>query len=214
MCASMGSSKRKRYCKHVRAPFPRVVVFGVLLLAIMSCKPQPAVGTATDVSTSTAFDPEATIPRTMPTLRWVHLDVTPEELLDMGPAFETVACNGAPLLTQDDLLAFDWENQRMTLTDEAERRLSGLESAALHSPGLAFALCLGDDVIYAGALWSALSSVPYPGIVIDVHPARQGEPLPVLLGYPEGLYTDLTDVRENDLLYETLRKLGVLDSSL
>jgi len=131
----------------------------------------------------------------------------------MAPAFETVTCDGDLLFSQDDLLAFDWDEQRMTLTSAAQRRMSGMESAALHNAGLAFALCLDDGVIYAGVLWSALSSVPYPGVVIDLHPARDGEVLPVMLGYPEGLYPDLMDVRFDDLLFETLQQLGVLNPS-
>lgn len=98
----------------------------------------------------------------------------------------------------------------MLLEPGAAARMARLESAALHSPGLGFAVCVDGDVVYAGALWTSLSSAVYPGIVIDIYPASRGEALPVLLGYPPGYFQGLDDQRYEETLHAVLEQEGLL----
>lgn len=107
---------------------------------------------------------------------------------------------------------FDWDNQLLMLTAAAAARLIRLEQAVLHGPGLGFAVCVDEDVVYGGALWTSLSSVPYPGIVIDVYPAHNGQPLPILLGYPLGFYDELEDLRYEETLRTVLEYTELLAS--
>jgi hypothetical protein len=60
-----------------------------------------------------------------------------------------------PLLTEKDFKKFDWNNQRIELTEEAKQRMNQLK---IPLEGLPVAIVLNGEIIYGFWFWNAFSS--------------------------------------------------------
>ena len=112
---------------------------------------------------------------------------------------------GLPILSADDVVSYDWATHEMTLTDAAYERLARLRVPV--APGIPFVVCVGREPIYRGEFWSSFSSATFDGIVIDVLPATDKQPVRIQLGYPESpdLFTG-EDLRADPRIFQSLKE--------
>jgi hypothetical protein len=131
-------------------------------------------------------------------------DVSSSELAEME--LSALECGGASIISADDIVACSWETHELNLTASANGRLAQLRSVILKKCGLPFVVCVGNEPIYSGALWTSYSSAIFEGIVIDVYPAEHGEPVRIQLGYPLGMFEDMEDPRASPMIFEALER--------
>lgn len=157
-------------------------------------------------------------PATLPDLA-LHLaagNVTPADLLPDSATREGTALDlreiplqAEPLLTLDDIVAYDAATHVFTLTTTATERLAGLP---IPVAGPAFVLMVDGDPIYAGAFWTPLSSLSYDGVVIMLMP--DGQPAfgsyRIELGYPGPGFFQGDDPRGDPRVLDALRQGGKL----
>jgi hypothetical protein len=115
-----------------------------------------------------------------------------------------------PLLNVDDVVTYFWDTHEMQLTASASQRVARLARSRLSMGGLPFVVCAAGEPIYGGALWTSYSSATYDGIVINVYPARFGQPLPIRLGYPTPEWFTGEDLRPDPRIYRSLEEAGKL----
>ena len=111
--------------------------------------------------------------------------ITAQEMLqaDLGE----LRLEEAPIISLDDIVAYNLATHEIQLTDSAYEKIGGL---AVPVQGAPFVVCVGHERIYGGAFWTSYSSLSYEGIVIDTLPAMADDPdqaLRIELGYPESL---------------------------
>ncbi len=139
--------------------------------------------------------------------------VTPADLLavdDLGD----VTLAAEPLLTADDLLAYDVTSHVFTLTMEAAGRVAALD---VPTNGRGFVVAVEGTPIYAGAFWAPYSSLSYDGVVILVLPgysAGAGFPsesgtFRLELGYPGSGFFRGSDPRSDPRVVDALVELGI-----
>ncbi|MEM9324697.1 MAG: hypothetical protein AAGA85_03540 [Bacteroidota bacterium] len=63
--------------------------------------------------------------------------------------------SGSPILSESDIVSFDWDNQQVTLTDEGMKKVSALD---IPLPGMAVAFVLNGEPIYGFWFWNSLSA--------------------------------------------------------
>ena len=135
-------------------------------------------------------------------------DVSSSGLTEME--LSALECSGASIISADDIVAYSWETHELHLTASANRRLAQLQSVIIEKCGLPFVVCVGNEPIYGGALWTSYSSAIFEGIVIDVYPAEHNEPVRIQLGYPPGMFEDMKDPRASPVIFEALERAGKL----
>jgi hypothetical protein len=114
-----------------------------------------------------------------------------------------------PILSVDDIVTYDWETHEIRLTASASERITRLEGSMLG--GLAFAVCVGGEPVYIGAFWTSYSSATFDGTVIDVYPAKFGQPVPIKLGYPSPEWFAGEDLRSDPRIFRSLKEAGKLE---
>jgi len=114
-----------------------------------------------------------------------------------------------PILSVDDIVTYDWETHEIQLTDSASERVTRLEGSMLG--GLPFAVCVGREPVYIGAFWTSYSSAVFDGILIDVYPAKLGQPVPIQLGYPSPEWFAGEDLRSDPRIFRSLKEAGKLE---
>ena len=131
-------------------------------------------------------------------------DVSSSELAEIE--LSALECSGASIISADDIVAYSWETHELYLTASANRRLAQLQSVIMEKCGLPFVVCVGNEPIYSGAVWTSYSSAIFEGIVIDVYPAEHNEPIRIQLGYPPGMFEDMEDPRASPMIFEALER--------
>lgn len=183
----------------------------ILVMILTGCRGEIPASIAAQPSLEIEPTLSATTPSATSELAFYLLPSAPVELLTATPLPAEKACSGTPILRLADIEGFVWEQQVLILAPEAARRLVQMEPRIIAEAGIAFALCVNRNTVYTGAFWSAMSSVPHPGVVIDVYPARGGLAVPIQLGYPEGLYEDLVDLRFDARIHDALVNADILE---
>jgi hypothetical protein len=135
--------------------------------------------------------------------------ITAQEMLQAD--VEKLGLEATPIISLDDVVAYDATIHEIQLTDSAYERIGGLEVPV---QGLPFVVCAGSERIYSGAFWVSYSSLSYVGIVIDTLPALANDPgrtLRIQLGYPESLELFVgEDRRSHPRILESLEARGKL----
>jgi len=139
----------------------------------------------------------------------VDEDITAQEMLQAD--VDKLGLDETPIISLDDVVAYDAATHEMQLTDSTYERLGGLEVPV---QGLPFVVCAGSERIYGGAFWVSYSSLGYEGIVTDIFPAMANDPdrtLRIQLGYPESLELFVgEDPRSHPRILESLEAGGKL----
>lgn len=125
-----------------------------------------------------------------------------------GTSLSELELEDTPILSVDDIVTYDWETHEIQLTALASDRLTRLEGSMLG--GLPFAACVGREPVYIGAFWTSYSSAVLHGILINVYPAKFGQPVPIQLGYPSSEWFTGEDLRSDPRVFRSLNEAGKL----
>lgn len=116
----------------------------------------------------------------------------------------------SPILTSENLLSYNKATHELTLTDAAFDRFQRLFPSPVKVDGIPFVVCVGEGPIYAGALWTPLSSLSYDGVVI-LQPFNQNEnKVRIELGYPGPQAFTGQDPRSDARIIQSLEAEGKL----
>lgn len=111
-----------------------------------------------------------------------------------------------PFLTLNDVLTYTQATHSLTITLEAWQRLATLEVPV---NGLPFVLYVRGEPIYAGALWTPVSSLSYDGVTM-LWPSTLTATLRLDLGYPGPAFFTGSDPRADPRLLQVLTEAGKL----
>lgn len=109
-----------------------------------------------------------------------------------------------PILSSEDIVAYDWETHEITLTPAAIERIRALK---VPTSGIPFVVCVGREPIYQGAFWTAFSSQSYDGVVIETLRVEQGS-MRIALGYPGPDFYQGQDPRSDGRILQALEEAG------
>ena len=115
-----------------------------------------------------------------------------------------------PILSIDDISKYTWETHEIELTETAYAKFVRLHRMVPVYPGLPFVVCVGSERIYRGVFWTAYSSVPFSGILIDLYPAEGSNPLRIQTGYPTKEWFEGEDLRSDPRIYRSLEEANKL----
>ena len=115
-----------------------------------------------------------------------------------------------PILSGDDIEAYDWGTHEIALTDPARERTASLDVPV--TTGVPFVVCVGDERIYSGAFWVSWSSASFHGIVIDaLYASVDNHPIRIQPGYPESPeFFEGEDRRSDPRILQSLSQAGKL----
>ena len=118
-------------------------------------------------------------------------------------ALTNIPLEESPIITSDDILEYRGDSHSFLLSDNAYTKVLGLNVSV---EGKAFVVTINDKPIYAGAFWSAFSSIPYEGIVIVKPTTQDKQELKIQLGYPSRRFFKGEDSRNNPEILEVLSR--------
>lgn len=122
----------------------------------------------------------------------------------MKTKIEELMLETEPLITDKDVLAYEWENHELKLTNDFD--ISNLpEKVPLD--GLPFVVIADDKRIYLGAFWTPISSLSSNVPVIEVPLILPQNKLKIEAGYP-GNINIKSDPRNNKIIYDALKRIG------
>ncbi|MBE0538036.1 MAG: hypothetical protein IH624_20430 [Phycisphaerae bacterium] len=96
----------------------------------------------------------------------------PEQFDAMSPEnypLERLVLDAEPLITEEDVVSYDWEKQMLQLKPGAIERLPQVHKRPVNVRGVPFVVTANGERIYLGAFWTPLSSLlaDMPTIVLD-----------------------------------------------
>jgi hypothetical protein len=77
-------------------------------------------------------------------------------------------------------------------------------------PGTPFVMCVGNDRIYAGVIWSSLYSASFSGVVILKPMKADNRHIRIQLGYPSPQFYTGEDRRSDSRIFQILQQAGKL----
>lgn len=123
-------------------------------------------------------------------------------------ALSYVEPDDPPLISQNDITAYDAQTHAIELTASAFSRVNQMVNPV---NGTSFLVCVDASPVYWGALWSPYSSLSFSGVVIQIPPvAEKPNTIRLELGYPSPSVYQGQDPRDNGTVLEALDKDGKL----
>ncbi len=124
----------------------------------------------------------------------------------------TLELKNQPLLTADDIIAYESATHEILLTAGAFERLQDTFTTPVDVDGLPFVVSVGAERIYGGALWTPLSSLTFDGVIILQPFVAEPPVIRLDVGYPSpGVFTG-ADPRADERIMNALALLGKLGS--
>ncbi len=115
-----------------------------------------------------------------------------------------------PIISSNDLIAYDKASHTIQLTQEAYARVRGVFPTPIKADGIPFVVCVGNERIYTGAFWTPISSISYDGVVIMEPYDETQTIIQIALGYPVAdIFTGI-DLRADSRIIQALEKDGKL----
>jgi len=113
-----------------------------------------------------------------------------------------------PLISVVDIVSYSKSTHEIELTAEAYRRIAALKVPV---SGKAFVVCVDGHPVYWGAFWTAISSMSFDGVTIELPIRPEPHVIQLQLGYPESpeLFRG-EDPRGNREIVESLKQAGKL----
>jgi hypothetical protein len=130
------------------------------------------------------------------------------DILGVSPG--SLPRQATPLLTTQDILRYDLATHEIQLTRSAYQRFMARFPTPVKTDGIPFVVTVGEEAVYAGALWTPLSSLSFDGVTILQPIDSSGDSIRIELGYPgSGFFTRL-DPRSDPRIIRALRAAGKL----
>jgi len=114
--------------------------------------------------------------------------------------------NDELIISDEDIIWYYKNSHEIELTDEALRKIQALEVGVCGEP---FVIKLGDKEIYNGSFWNPISSVPYAGIVIEIHFYSNDNIIELRKGYPPSSFQGI-DPRGDPRIFDHFQRIGKL----
>jgi hypothetical protein len=135
-------------------------------------------------------------------------DVPPAKM----EALSHVVLSDQPIVSVEDIIAYNAQTHEMKLTPGAFSSISKLDVPVT---GKSFMVCINEEPIYWGAFWTPISSTSFDGVTIWKPFNSQEQNIIVLeLGYPSSSFYAGEDPRNNTRVVESLEKAGKLITKL
>ncbi|MCX5971816.1 MAG: hypothetical protein NTV14_10015 [Coprothermobacterota bacterium] len=194
-------------------PFVRCIcVFtlaSLLLLILAGCSigtPLSPIATPTASQASSSSQPTTSIPGIVKgfSIYLTNPNIKPEQL----PFLSHLELETEPILSNQDIVTYTQATHEIVLTASAAERIQ-----SLHAPtsGLAFAVCVDGQPVYAGAFWPSYSSQSYDGVAIDpVLVSKERPVVQIQLGYPGPDFFRGEDPRSDPRVLKALQQDGKL----
>jgi hypothetical protein len=124
--------------------------------------------------------------------------------------WKELALSNDPVISQADIISYDFSSHAMRLRIEAIKRLPRPSVS-----GTPFVVVVNGERIYQGAFYTSVSSISYaqPVILIDRSERNQAEKADVLLidrAYPSASFATGSDLRSDDRIKSALSNLKKL----
>jgi hypothetical protein len=124
--------------------------------------------------------------------------------------WKELALSSDPVISQEDIISYDFSSHEMRLRTEAIKRLPKPSVT-----GTPFVVVVNGERIYQGAFYSSVSSISYsqPVILVDKAGPEQPGKADVLLidrAYPSASFATGRDLRSDDRIKSALGKLKKL----
>lgn len=113
-----------------------------------------------------------------------------------------------PLIDQNDMVRYDWSTHTVTLTSTAAERLRALPVPV---SGRAYVLTAGDKRIYVGSIYTPISSLSFPGIVLMQPLSDEQREVRFEPGYPAPGAFRGDDQRNDPRIRAALANAGLID---
>jgi hypothetical protein len=121
---------------------------------------------------------------------------------------ENIKLAATPLLTEKDIVSYNWEEHRIVFTEEGFQKLPKQNEVGV--AGKQFVLVVDGKRCYLGAFWTGFSSISCPYPVIDV--LRIGNNTATIQrAYPQSQFGVGEDPRPNKRLKQLLAQLKKLN---
>ncbi len=118
-----------------------------------------------------------------------------------------VMLQAQPLIAADEILSYDPATHDLRLSRDGMQHLADLN---VPMNGTAFVACVGKKPIFAGAVWTMLSSQSFEGVTIQVPIVVSDTLVHLYSGYPSFDDPLPNDPREDPRLLQALEQAGKL----
>jgi hypothetical protein len=136
-----------------------------------------------------------------------HQNLPIEELRKLP--LESIEIQTPALISDGDLISYDWDTHTLALNAQAQQRLLAQFSMPIDVDGVPFVVYTGEQPIYLGAFWTPLSSLSFDGVFILQSYNEDMSTLRLELGYPSQTFAG-QDPRNDPRLYQALLYAGKL----
>ncbi|MDM8523266.1 serpin family protein [Desulfococcaceae bacterium HSG8] len=110
-----------------------------------------------------------------------------------------------PIMSEDDIILYEEDNHVIRLTETGKQKL------AEQDIGNAFFVCVGDQPIYAGVIWSHIFSRTFDGVTLIAESSDNTARIEI--GYPTSDYFTGNDPRSDSRIMTALKECGKLGTS-
>ena len=130
-------------------------------------------------------------------------DIPPAQM----DALSHVQLADKPIISIDDIIAYDALTHRLELTTDAFQCVDQLEVPV---NGKSFLVCLNKSPVYWGAFWVSYSSHSFEGITMMKPLGEESNAMAIRPGYPTPGFFRGTDPRSNPDIMKSLKEFGKL----
>jgi hypothetical protein len=123
-----------------------------------------------------------------------------------------VELENEPIISSRDIITYNTQTHEIKLTNDAFERVCDLEVPVM---GKSFMVCVDNQPVYWGALWTPISSISFDGVTIWKPLGYQVPNIITLeLGYPSSSFYGGEDPRNNAEIMKSLSDAGKLINML
>ncbi|MEI6308646.1 MAG: hypothetical protein WCP58_03260 [bacterium] len=186
-----------------------LILASLLLLILAGCSagaPLSPIATPTAVQTSASSPPATPTPGIVKgfSIYLTNPKIKPEQL----PFLSHLELEVEPILSNEDIVTYTQATHEIVLTASAAERIQSLRPP---TSGLAFAVCVDSQPVYAGAFWPGYSSQSYDGVAIDpILVSKERPVIQIQLGYPGSDFFQGEDPRSDPRVLKALQEDGKL----
>jgi len=117
--------------------------------------------------------------------------------------------NNELVISDEEIIWYDKNSYEINLTAEGIERIQMLKVESV-TYGEPFVVRIGNQEIYKGSFWTPISSVSYPGIVIETLVNMTDNTIKLEKGYPSSDFFEGVDPRNDQRILDHFQKLGKL----
>lgn len=135
-------------------------------------------------------------------------------VLEIPADINDIELEDSPLFNLNDIVSYNWSNHEIELTEDAVNRINSSELKMYQKN---FVVTVSGERIYAGYIWSMISSLIVASPIINVAPAGYGtdydlieKVIRIQQAYPTNEFALYIDPRGNEKIRSVLKAAGKL----